>query len=244
MTLGTHNSLTSYPLVWYLRPFGALINIVCRCQRKGYTIEQQYNDGIRWFNLQVTKRGGKWCGSHGIALYDVTLDNVLAFLDNAARKDKETVFVQLVNDRNFRHSASPLEFDILVSRVRLLYGNLKLQVVWDEANGGKYDTRIPISGKEVYWATWWVKEKMKDARFPWWLGFVKYPPFLRYWAKRYNKRYIKEFGNYDYLMLDYVHVEPENNYPKWQKSQTLTAYPHYGEKSSRPSTQKESWKTC
>ena len=67
MNFGTHNSATSGHLVWWLRPLAWVINPTTKSQDR--TIQEQLEDSVKLFNLQVAYVGGKWRFSHGLALY-------------------------------------------------------------------------------------------------------------------------------------------------------------------------------
>lgn len=92
--IGTHNTMT------YLRPqkwYGWLIIPFARCQRK--TIEQQWNDGARCFDLRIrfTKQGEPYF-AHG--LYECTHKanpaHVLEDLYKLMLRDNEQAFVRLI----------------------------------------------------------------------------------------------------------------------------------------------------
>lgn len=79
MKLGTHNSLSYLPCQWYLIPFAW----IGKCQSK--TISEQYELGVRWFDIRVKYANGKPVSGHGLLTYDVNIPVVLNFLNN--RKD-------------------------------------------------------------------------------------------------------------------------------------------------------------
>lgn len=92
--IGTHNSMT------YLRPqkwYGWFMIPFARCQRK--TIEQQWNDGARCFDLRIrfTKQGEPYF-AHG--LYECTHKanpaHVLEELYKLMLRDNEQAFVRLI----------------------------------------------------------------------------------------------------------------------------------------------------
>ena len=92
--IGTHNSMT------YLRPahwYGWFMIPFARCQRK--TIEQQWNDGARCFDLRIrfTKQGEPYF-AHG--LYECTHKanpaHVLEELYKLMLRDNEQVVVRLI----------------------------------------------------------------------------------------------------------------------------------------------------
>lgn len=69
--LGTHNSLSYLPCQWYFRPFAW----VGRCQ--SLCIEEQYNSGVRYFDIRVKYVDGKAISGHGLLTYKIDIDDVL-----------------------------------------------------------------------------------------------------------------------------------------------------------------------
>ena len=97
MIYGTHNSATGGKLVWWLRPIGGIINLTSKCQDK--SIEQQLKDGVRLFNLQITKYNGNWVFSHGLAIYKEELIPTLCLMRCYATKDYP-IYFENKNDEN------------------------------------------------------------------------------------------------------------------------------------------------
>lgn len=92
--IGTHNSMT------YLRPqkwYGWFMIPFARCQRK--TIEQQWNDGARCFDLRIrfTKQGEPYF-AHGLyeCTHKVKFIDVLKQLDKLILRDGQRAFVRLI----------------------------------------------------------------------------------------------------------------------------------------------------
>lgn len=92
--IGTHNSMT------YLRPahwYGWFIIPFARCQRK--TIEQQWYDGARCFDLRIrfTKKGEPYF-AHGLyeCTHKVKFIDVLTQLDKLILRDGQRAFVRLI----------------------------------------------------------------------------------------------------------------------------------------------------
>lgn len=184
MKLGTHNSLTSYPLLGWQKYFGWLINAVTRCQTK--SIEEQLDANVRWFNLQVNKKDGRWIGSHGIAWYDVDLFEILDKLN----KYDDKIYVQLYLDKHFGVHTPMDDFTELIWRCKTKYPNIVFQRIWNEQDG-KLIAELPIDGEEKYWTTTWAKH--------WW----QYLPCPKFWHKLYqNKEWY--YTKKKYLMNDFV----------------------------------------
>lgn len=77
MKLASHNSLSYYPPQWWVIPF----NWMARCQ--SLTIEQQYERGVRLFDIRLkwSKKHQDWISGHGIATYNVNIWQILSYLD-------------------------------------------------------------------------------------------------------------------------------------------------------------------
>lgn len=183
---GTHNSLTGSKLVWWQRPFGWLINAMCRCQDK--TIAEQYLHGCRWFNLQVNLYKGRWIGSHGLAWYDVDLLPVLDWLNQKAKSERNTIYIQLYLDRNFFAKNNEQAFRDLVNAFAFNFPHLTLQRVWlEKSNVVLLDK--PIKGEEVYWSATWASQHK----------WYHYLPFPRLWHSK-----IKPTGKCLFTMVDFL----------------------------------------
>ena len=94
--LGSHNTMT------YLRPSNWWLwlghKIVAQCQNK--TIEEQFEKGIRCFDLRVyyDKNYDKFFFSHGMIRYDKKYDihSVVKTINTLARKNKSNVYIRLI----------------------------------------------------------------------------------------------------------------------------------------------------
>ena len=92
--IGTHNSMT------YLRPhkwYGWFMIPFARCQRK--TIEQQWNDGARCFDLRIRfTRQGEPYFAHGLyeCTHEVKPIDVLVQLDRLILRYNQPAFVRLI----------------------------------------------------------------------------------------------------------------------------------------------------
>lgn len=78
MKLGTHNSMTYLkPKKWWMYPF----RFMAKCQ--SLTIEEQYEYGIRHFDLRVTfDKHGSIEFKHGLVSYDGSVYTVLEYLNS------------------------------------------------------------------------------------------------------------------------------------------------------------------
>lgn len=197
MILGSHNSLTSYPSLGFSRCIGWFGNIFSRCQYKGMTIEKQLEKGVRWFNLQVTKHGNRWVGSHGLMLYNVNLHNVMLMLDDFAKTHKgkkDKIYVQLYLDKNFTHKVDHAEFEILCDDCMSLYKNVIFQRLWNEQDNIEMMT-FSIDGEERFWSRSWSEGKGRK-----WYERI---PFLKKWTKKYKDEWIRNC-THEYLMMDFI----------------------------------------
>lgn len=195
MILGTHNSATSGKLVWWQRPFSWFIHLTSRCQDK--SIKEQLEDGVRLFNLQVTKYKGEWVFSHGLAIYKEKLNDALSLFEKYATKENP-IFFQLYLDDNLFLGQDDEEFCELSEILSLIYHKdypVKLLYTWIE--GSKhypYNSGISLSCEEHYWTLGWAKTYASS--------YIDYLPLPLYHAEEYNEIY-KEICKAQYLMLDY-----------------------------------------
>lgn len=194
MIYGTHNSATGGQLVWWLRPLAWLVNATSKCQAK--SIEEQLEDGVRLFNLQVTKYGGEWVFSHGTAIYKEELFSTLSLMQRYATQEKP-IYFQLVLDDNWFTGQPAEEFKELVELIveDLKGDNLKMLYAWIEGSEEyPYLSGIQLSYEEHYWTLSWAKKYAKSL--------LDWLPLPKRHARRYNAEYKKNCKR-EYLMLDY-----------------------------------------
>lgn len=115
MIYGTHNSATGGNLLWWLKPIAWIINPTSKCQDK--TIEEQLNDNVKLFNLQIAYNGKRWYFSHGLALYKEDVIETLAMM-KACASVEEPIYFQLYLDKSFWYTQDELAFAKLVSIIK------------------------------------------------------------------------------------------------------------------------------
>lgn len=202
MKLGTHNSATGGELLWWLRPLAWIINPTSKCQDR--TIQEQLEDGVKVFNLQVAYINGKWRFSHGLALYKEDVMLTIRQLRAWATK-YEPIYIQLYLDKCFWCKQDEIAFIELVSNIRaelLEDGIFMMFDPWIEGTdeifkhfGNVFEN---ISLEEHYWTMDWGKMYGKT-----WIDKL---PLPKRHAKMYNKKYKSECKR-EYLMLDYYNYE-------------------------------------
>ncbi len=197
MIYGTHNSATGGPLVWWLRPLAWLVNLTSKCQTK--SIAEQLEDGVRIFNLQVTKYNGEWVFSHGTAIYKEELIPTLSLMLFYATHEKP-IYFQLVLDNNWFTGQPEEEFRELVELIveDLKGKNINMLYAWIE--GGEeypYKSGIQLNYEEYYWTLAWARKYAKNL-FDW-------LPLPKRHARRYNAGY-KADCKKKYLMLDFYEL--------------------------------------
>ena len=202
MILGTHNSATGGRLLWWLKPFAWLINPTSKCQDK--TIQEQLQDGVKVFNLQVAYHRGKWRFSHGLALYKEDVMLTIRQLRAWATKH-EPIYIQLYLDKCFWCKQDEIAFIELVSIIRaelLEDGIFMMFDPWIEGTDEIFkhlgNVFEKISLEEHYWTLGWAKKNAED-----WLDYL---PLPKRHARKFNKQYKSECKK-EYLMLDYYELE-------------------------------------
>lgn len=197
MILGTHNSATGGKLLWWLRPLSWVINPTSKCQDK--SIDEQLNDGVKLFNLQVAYDGKRWRFSHGLAVYEEDVILTIAKM-KACATAKEPIYFQLYLDRSFWFAQDEDEFEKLVEAMRIGYcnNNFVMQRAWVEGtNKYLHESDAKIDIQEKYWTVTWAKNVAKR-----WYDKL---PLPKWHAKRFNVLYRCSCCA-EYLMLDFYEM--------------------------------------
>lgn len=197
--LGTHNSGTSSKLVWWQRPFGFILHTSARCQT--LSIEEQLQQNVRLFNLQITRYKNEWVFSHGLCIYTDKFYDAINTMVKYASEDCP-IYFQLFLDKNFLLGQNKVEFKKLVDDLvdELKGTNVYLRYAYIEGTEDYlYSNSTPtLNISEHYWTLSWSKNNSKS-----WLDKL---PLPKRHAKKYNKQYI-ENNKADYLMLDFIEIK-------------------------------------
>ena len=194
--IGTHNSATGGSLLWWLKPLAWVINPTSKCQDR--TIQEQLQDGVKVFNLQVAYINGKWRFSHGLAIYKEDVMLTIRQLRAWATKH-EPIYIQLYLDKCFWCKQDIEEFEFLVEQLKREYCDESFVMLYAWVEGGEdyidgTDCYPYPEWEEYYWTMGWAKTTKK------WYNYI---PLPKRHAKKYNEKYIEE-NKADYLMLDFV----------------------------------------
>lgn len=196
--LGTHNSGTSYKLVWWQRLFTWPLQLVSQCQSR--TIEQQLKDGIKLFNLQITNYNDEWVFSHGLCIYNKKVDEILLEFTKYADNNCPIYFTMSL-DKNFILGQKIEKYKEYTEIVKTFCDNHKniilLYSIIEGANEVIYKNDKSIYSSEHYWSLTWAKSNAKT-----WIDKL---PLPKRHAKIYNKQYIEE-NKADYLMIDFYEI--------------------------------------
>lgn len=193
--IGTHNSMTFLPpehwYGWFMIPFA-------RCQRK--TIEQQWNDGARCFDLRIrfTKQGEPYF-AHGLyeCTHKVKFIDVLTQLDKLILRDGQRAFVRLILEDPDKQNHNVVYFKAFCQAwethqafhtvnkwIHFFGGNRK----GDWAQIVEFDYKPNL--------TQYVGSMMEDARW-----YEKFMPFAYAWRRnKKNKQNPKgDIAIYDFI---------------------------------------------
>ena len=197
MIFGTHNSATGGRLLWWLRPLAWVINPTSKCQDK--TIQEQLQDGVKVFNLQVAYINGKWRFSHGLALYKEDVMLTIRQLRAWATKH-EPIYIQLNLDKCFWACNSDTAFAQLVADIKKQFccPYFVMLSAWVEGtNKYPHKSESKLKWEEHYWTLDWGKAQKS------WIDKL---PLPKRHAKKFNTKYKRECKT-EYLMLDYYNYE-------------------------------------
>lgn len=197
MIFGTHNSATGGELLWWLKPFKKILDLTSKCQDR--TIEEQLNDGVKYFNLQITRYRGDWVLSHGLAIYREKLLPTLELMAKFATPSEPILF-NLYLDDNIILGQPCEEFRELITDLMAEYNGregLTFHYAWIENSNEFFRNGVKVNMEEHYWSLGWAKcnaESMLDCF-----------PLPKRHALKYNKAY-KENCKSKYLILDYYNL--------------------------------------
>lgn len=201
MIYGTHNSATGGNLLWWLKPLAWIINPTSKCQDR--TIQEQLQDGVKVFNLQVAYIGGKWRFSHGLALYKEDVMLTIRQLRAWATRH-EPIYFQLYLDKSWWCKQDEIAFIELVATIRAEYLKDDVFMMFDPWVEGTNETFKHfgnafenISLDEHYWTRSWGKMYGKS-----WADKL---PLPKRHAKKFNAKY-KGGCKSEYLMLDFYEL--------------------------------------
>lgn len=184
MILASHNSLTYYKPQWYLRPLAW----IGRCQSK--TIQEQYELGVRYFDIRIKYDDYTAISGHGLLTYNI---NVLEVIKTIANFNEGCVVrVTLENTKKYytdrcKFIADCYYWEQMFPDVTFEGGCQK--GTWDLLYDFKRKERIHI--EEHYWLF------NRESKFP----------LIKFFAKMRNTLLKDAFTTRNcYLMLDFVEL--------------------------------------
>lgn len=196
MILSTHNSLSSYaPKKWWMR----LLNPFAKCQ--SLSIEDQYNKGVRMFDIRVKPFTEEV--AHGIVSYKVDVHEILDWLNNHYSDGR--VYIRLCCENSKYDSDIIKWFKAFFTDCMKKYPNLQfcggyIKTGWTKVIEVKDPEYLELYRTfNVYKAKQGWKNKLKSI-----VQYILHP-FPKYWAEKDNEQYIKQYQDYDsFIMLDFI----------------------------------------
>ena len=187
MIIGSHNSWSCFPVKrWWMK----LIAFTARCQSKN--IVEQYELGVRCFDLRIRFEKGKPIVAHGIIEYDITEKDLLETLTYLNMKGD--TYVRILHEVRTKKQYTNESVDNFVDYVQKLEGRFSNIKFWCGKNLYNWENDYN------FWYTPSCEEKYSSVCPPkilddWW-------PWL--YARLNNKKIIKEGTNKDILLIDFV----------------------------------------
>lgn len=182
--IGTHNSMTYLPLKkWYMYPF----NFIAKCQSK--TIEQQYESGIRLFDLRINfDKKGNLRFKHGLITYKGRVSDVLNYLNTR----KEKVYVRLLLEVNNGE-------DCVMQEVQFIRACKYFEKAYK--NITFFCGRAKCSWRQVY------VFKFEEPNIKQYVGSMNKNKLYAIWpwlyAKLYNKKNLREVKE-GWILMDFI----------------------------------------
>lgn len=187
--LASHNSWTYLPpKKWWMW----LLRFTAKCQR--LSIQEQYEMGVRCFDLRVKWIDGKMVVAHGIVQYDIDAQQVVD--DLIWLNEKGDCFVRLIHEIRNKYENTPTAKNYFRNFCDTVEKRLTRTCFWNGQNLYDHSTDYHFNCKptceELYASV--RKPKWIDDWWPWWYAWLN------------NKR-IKEAGTTkDILMIDFVDI--------------------------------------
>lgn len=189
--LGSHNTMTYLkPKKWWLYPF----RFIARCQSK--TIEEQYNLGIRMFDIRVSfDKDKKPEFRHGLIAYKGEVEPIFDYLN---KKGDTHVRLVLEEYRNDKSDVNEILFSLACDTWSKQYSKIKFfggfrkrdgELIVDFKYKPKYDNRYSSCNINDSTGTIW------DDWFPW------------LYARFNNKENIKKGTDKPWLLIDFVNIQ-------------------------------------
>lgn len=185
--LGSHNSWSYLPpKKWWMK----LFSFTARCQ--DLNIEEQYNLGVKCFDLRIRFKDGELIVAHGLIEYDINRQELFKLLEYLDFKGDVSVrILHEVRTKNSYTQESIEDFIDFIITLQCRFNHIKF---WCGRNlyNWNIDYEFPFkpSCEEKYSSV--CSPKLIDDWWP------------RWFAKLNNKRILKEGTNKDILLIDFV----------------------------------------
>lgn len=185
LKIGTHNSLSYLKNQWWLR----WLNFTAKCQN--LNIGQQYEAGVRYFDIRIkmTRKGVR--GGHGINTYKVDFDRFFRFLNS---KGDCVVYLMLENLRWQQSKVTEERFAEYVWEVYRQYPGIRFVGGYKKNPWGCIVPGLPDPERRVCYELY-VSDKG-----------VKLPYPLRY-ARKKNAEYWKGVNDEVWSVFDFVDIK-------------------------------------
>lgn len=187
--LASHNSWTYLPpKKWWMW----LLRFTAKCQR--LSIKEQYEHGVRCFDLRVKWIDRKMVVAHGIIEYDIDAQQVVD--DLIWLNDKGDCFVRLIHEIRNKYENTQTAKNYFRNFCDTVEKKLTRICFWNGQN--LYDHRNDYhficepTCEELYASV--MNPKWIDDWWPWW------------YARLNNKRIKEEGTTKDILMIDFVDI--------------------------------------
>lgn len=187
MIIGSHNSWSYYrPKKWWMK----LISFTAKCQ--DLNIIDQYNLGVRCFDLRIRFKGDNFIVAHGIVEYSVSKEKILSTL-NWLNKSSN-ISVRILHEARTKKQyteESIKDFVNFCTEIQCKFTNIKF---WCGKNLYNWEDDYEFEYKPS------CEEKYASVCLPKWIDDW-YP---RWFAKRNNQKIINKGTDKDILLIDFV----------------------------------------
>lgn len=191
MELGTHNSMTYLkPKKWYLYPF----RFIARCQ--SLSIEEQYNKGIRLFDIRISYDKDKTPEfRHGCIAYKGNVYETLKWLNSQNTPIKIRILLE-------ENTESFLKEVLFIKDINTFVNSFPNLTFYEGRRKFDWKKLVDLPDLEVVQLVSSMQGTILDDLWPW------------IYAKLYNKKNIKLYSeDYKYIidhvpiLLDFIEIQ-------------------------------------
>lgn len=188
MIIGSHNSWSYLkPLHWWMYPF----RFMAKCQSK--SIKEQYELGVRCFDLRLKFKKDAMYIAHGCMLYKYAIEDLLYDL-GLLNDVPDEIYIRIIHEARTKKEYTKENIEKFMDYALMLKNRFHKLKFWCGKNLYNWETDYEFPDKPT------CEEKYASVCKPKWLD--DWWPWL--FARLNNKKIVKQGTDKDILLIDYI----------------------------------------